>query len=106
MAIGHYLKFNVARIEDELLQIHLIISKRFLRLMARTMEGRFEAGLIMRSAHAAATAAGGRLDHHRVPKFFRDLYRIVLCLNDSIAAGRYRYAGFARSGTSSVLVAH
>src|SRR6476620_3193206 len=106
MAIGHDLKFNVARIEDELLQIHLIISKRFLRLMARTMESGFEAGLIMRSAHAAATAAGGRLDHHRVAEFFRDFYRLFLCLDDSIAAGRYRHADFACSRASSVLVAH
>src|SRR4029453_15834525 len=106
MAIGHDLKFNVARVEDELFQIHLIVSKCFLRLMTRAMESGFKAGLIMRSAHAAAATAGSRLDHHRVPKFFRDLYRLVLCLDDSIAAGGYRYAGFARSGTSSVLVAH
>src|SRR4029453_3780115 len=106
MAIGHDLKFNVARIYDELFQVHLIASKCFLRLMTRAMESGFEAGLIMRSAHAAAPAAGSRLDHHRVPKFFRNLYRIVLCLDDFIAARRYRYAGFARSSTSSVLVAH
>src|SRR6476646_1216332 len=106
MAIGHNLKFNVARIDDKLFQIHLIISKRFLRLMPRAMEGGFEAGLIRRSAHPAATAAGGRLDHYRVPKFFRDLYRIVFCLDDSIAAGCYRHTDFACSRTSSVLVAH
>ena len=106
MAISHDLKFNVARIDDELFQINLIISKRFLRLMTRAMEGGFKTWLIMRSAHPAPAAAGSRLDHHRIPKFFRNLYGIVLCLDDSIAAGRYRYAGFARSGTSSVLVAH
>src|SRR6476620_7946297 len=106
MAIGHDLKFNVARIDDQLFQINLIISKRFLRLMTRAMESGFEAGLIMRNAHAAAATAGSRLDHHRVPKFFRDLYRIVLCLDDSVAAGRYRHAEFARRRASSVLVAH
>src|SRR5258708_4442663 len=105
-AIGHDLKFNVARIEDQLFQINLIISKRFLRLMTRAMESRFEARLIMRSAHAAATTDRNRLDHHRVSKFFRDLYRMVLCLDDSIAAGRYRYSGFPRSGASSIHVAH
>src|SRR6478752_1522004 len=106
MAIGHDLKFNVARIEDELLQIHLIISKCFLRLMTRTMESRFETGLIMRSAHPAATAASGRLDHHRVAEFPSDFYRLFLCLDDSIAAGRYRHADFARRRASSVLVTH
>src|SRR5439155_4803492 len=33
-------------------------------------------------------------------------YRLLLCLNDSIATRRYRHAGFARSCASSVLVAH
>ena len=74
--------------------------------MTRAMESGFKAWLIMRSAHPAATAAASRLDHHRVAKLLCDLHRIVLCLNDSIAAGRYRHAGFARSRTSSVLVAH
>src|SRR5262249_28230929 len=35
-----------------------------------------------------------------------DFHRFILCLNDSIAARCYRHAGFARSSTSSVLVAH
>src|SRR5207249_3901131 len=105
-AISHDLKFNVARIEDELFQIHLIVSKRFLRLMTRAMEGRLKAWLIMRSAHPAATTAACRLDHHRVAEFPSDFYRLLLCLNDSIATRRYRHAGFARSCASSVLVAH
>src|SRR6266536_3421171 len=106
MAIGHDLKFNVARVDDELFQIHLIVSKCFLRLMTRAMESGFKTWLIMRSAHPAAAAAGGRLNHHRVTKLLCDFHRLILCLNDSIATGRYRYAGFACSRTSSVLVSH
>ena len=106
MAIGHDLKFNVVRIDDELFQIHLIVSKCFLRLMTRAMESGFKARFIMRSAHPASAAAGGRFNHHRVTELLCDFHRLVLCLNDSIAAGRYRHAGFACSRTSSVLVAH
>ena len=106
MAIGHDLKFNVARIDDELFQIHLIVSKCFLRLMTRAMESGFKTGLIMRGAHPAAAAAGGRLDHHRVTKLLCNSHRIFLRLNDAIAAGRYRHAGFSRSRTSSILIAH
>ena len=106
MAISHDLKFNVVRIDDELFEIDLIVSKGFLRLMTRTVESRLEAGLVMRDAHAAAAAAGSRLDHDRIPDFFRDFDRVLLGLDDSIAAGRDRYAGFARSGASRVLVAH
>src|SRR6476646_3272296 len=106
MAIGHDLKFNVARIYDKLFQIHLIVSKCFLRLMTRAMESRFKAGLIVRGAHPAAAAAARRLNHHRIAKLLCDFHRLFLCLNDSIAAGRYRHADFAGSRTSSVLVAH
>src|SRR2546430_9995665 len=106
MAISHDLKFNVARIEDELFQIHLTVPKCFLRLMPRAMESRLRVWLVVRSADAASTAAAGRFNHHRVPKFPCGFHRLSLCLDDSIAAGRYRHAGFARSRTSRVLVAH
>ena len=39
MAVGDDLKFNVVRISDELFEIDLIIPKRFLRLVTRTVEG-------------------------------------------------------------------
>src|SRR5512133_521679 len=74
--------------------------------MTRAMESGFKAWFIMRSAHPAAAAAGGRLNHHRVTKLLCDFHRLILCLHDSIAAGRYRHADFARSRASSVLVAH
>src|SRR5882757_1477185 len=74
--------------------------------MTRAMESGFKTWLIMRSAHPAAAAAGSRLNHHRVTKLLCDFHRLILCLNDSIATGRYRYAGFACSRASSVLVAH
>src|SRR5262245_29130193 len=106
MAIGHDLKLNVPRIYDELLQVHLIVSKCFLRLMTRAVESGFKAWLIMGSAHPASAATAGRLNHHRVAEFPCDFHRFILCLNDSIAAWRYRHADFARSSTSSVLVAH
>src|SRR3954447_3764747 len=106
MAIGHDLKFNVARIDDELFQIHLIVPKCFLSLMTRAMESGCKAGLIMCGAHPAAAPPGGRLDHHRITKLLCDSHRLILGLNDSVAAGRYRHASFARSCTSSVLIAH
>ena len=41
VAIGYDLKFNVARIYDELLQVDLIVSKCLLRLMTRAVESGF-----------------------------------------------------------------
>src|SRR5882762_11130123 len=74
--------------------------------MTRAMESGFKTWLIMSSAHPTAAAAGGRLNHHRITKLLCDFHRLILCLNDSIATGRYRHAGFACSRPSSVLVAH
>src|SRR4029077_7331090 len=39
-------------------------------------------------------------------KLLGDFDRLILCLNDSIAAGRYGHADFACSCTSSVFVPH
>src|SRR5438034_8468087 len=106
MAIRDDLKFNVVWINDELLEVNLLIAKRFLCLMTCAMESRFQAGLIVRSAHPTATTAAGRLDHYRITQFLCYLHRLILCLHDSIASGCNRHAGFACSATSGVLVAH
>src|SRR5438477_6622066 len=104
--IGHDLKFNVARVEDELFQIHLIVAKCFLSLMTCAVESGCKAWLIVRSAHPAAAAAAGRFDHHRIAELFCDSHRLILRLNDSIAAGGYRPAGFPGSRTATVLCTH
>src|SRR5262245_24218365 len=106
MAIGNDLKFNVARIYDELFQVHLVVSKCFLRLMTRAVESGFKAWLVMRGAHPTPTTTAGRLNHYWVPELLCDFHRLILCLNDSIAARRYRHPDFACSSTSSVFVAH
>src|SRR5215216_3953426 len=106
MIVGHDLKFNVARIYDQLFQIHLIVAKCFLRLMTRAMESGCKAWLIMRSAHSSAAATGGRFDHHRVAELLSDFHRLVLSLNNSIAARRHRDARFTCRCTSGVFVAH
>src|SRR6266702_2658200 len=46
VAIGDNLKFDVMRIDDELLDINLIIYESFLRLVARIIELRLEAGFV------------------------------------------------------------
>src|SRR5438046_9129952 len=102
--IGHDLKFNVARVEDEFFQIHLIVSKCFLSLMTRAVESGFKAWLIVRNAHPAAAAAAGRFDHHRIAELFCDSHRLILCLNDSIAAGGYWNAGFTSIRMISIVV--
>src|SRR5207247_10754285 len=96
VAVGHDLKFNVVGIMDELLQIDLFISKSFLRLVTRTVKGRFKAGLVMCGAHPAPAAAGSRLDHYWVTNFPCDPNRLVLCIDDSVAPRRHPHPGLAR----------
>ena len=106
MAVGDDLKFNVMGIMDELFQIDLFVSKCFLRLVTRTVKGRFKTGLVMCCAHAAPAAAGSRLDHHRVTNLLRDPNRFILCLDDSIASRRHRHAGFPCKSASSIFISH
>src|SRR5947208_10004424 len=106
MPVSHDLKFNVARIDNHLFQIHLLISECLLGFMTGAVEGRLQARFVMRSAHSPAAATANRLYHHRITKLPCDFYRIFLCLNDSIAARCNRYASLACSRTSSVLIAH
>src|SRR5215467_3236897 len=60
----------------------------------------------MRSTHPAAAAAADRLNHNWVTKFLCDFHRLILRLDDSVAARSDRHSGFACCRTSSVLVAH
>ena len=99
MAVADDLKFNVARIRNELLKINLFISKCLLRLVAGAVKRRFKAVLIMCRSHAASTAACGRLDHYRIADFLRDPDCLVFRLDDPIAPRCHRDAGFARVQT-------
>ena len=74
--------------------------------VSRGVKHRQQAGFVVRSAHAAAAAAGDGLDHDREADLLRDLERFLLGLDDAVAAGRDRNARFARRGARGVLVAH
>ena len=63
--IGHDLKLDVVRIDDELLDVNVAVSESFLRFAARGVKSLHQAGVVMRRAHSATAAAGDRFDHHR-----------------------------------------
>ena len=86
--------------------INLLVSESFLRLVTRAVKRRLKAGFIVRRAHAAAAAAGGRFDHYRITDFLCDLDRVAFRLDNSIASRRHRHAGFPRASARRVLVAH
>ena len=94
------------RINDELLQIDLLISERFLGLVTRAVEGRLKTWFVMCDAHPTAASTRSRLNHHRITDFLCDFDRLILCLDDSIAARSYRHTGLARKIASSILITH
>ena len=54
VTIGDNLKFDVMRIDDELLDVNLLVSESFLRLVTRAMESRLKAWFVMRGPQPAA----------------------------------------------------
>src|SRR5712691_7878768 len=57
-------------------------------------------------AHAAATAAGHRFDHHRVADVPGALERLLFAVNRTVAARQHRHAGFLHRAAGPRLVAH
>src|SRR5713226_9976066 len=106
MAIGHDLKLDVMRIDDELLDIDFAISKSFLGFVTGAVKTGDETRLVVRGAHSATAAASRRFDHHRITDFLRDPDGVLLRLHDSIASRRYWQAGLAREGARGVFVTH
>ena len=78
--VGEHLDLDMARVLEELLQVHGGIVERVLRLGARHRHGVHERGLGVHDAHAAPAPAAGRLDDHGIADLGgepADLLRIV-----------------------------
>ncbi len=71
--IGQHLNFDMARAIDKPLQVDIAIAKRRLGFRLRQRQRAHEIGLVPDDPHAAATAAGDRLDQQRIPDPARDL---------------------------------
>ena len=106
VTIGNDLKFDVMRIDDQLLDINLFIPEGFLRLVTRAVKSRFEAWFIMRAAHPAPATAGSGFNHHRVTDLPCDFNRIAFRLDDPIASRRHWHAGFPGLGAGRIFIAH
>src|SRR5437588_4861385 len=63
MTVGHDLKFNVMRIDDQLFKINLRISEGLLRFVTRAVKASQQTRFIVRGPHPVATAAADGLDH-------------------------------------------
>ncbi len=106
MLVAEHLDFDVAGVDDELLDEDAVVPERGLRLRARPGEAfrDFVAGT--GNPHALAAAAGGGLDHHGVADLVGDLDRVQFVLDDPEMAGNGRDLGGGRRLLAFDLVAH
>ena len=75
--VGEHLEFDVARLLEEFLHVDLRIAERGERLGLGHADGVQERGVGVHHAHAAAAAAAGRLDDHRIADVLGDAEVLV-----------------------------
>ena len=105
-AVAEDLHLDVPRLAEVLLEVDLVVAERGLGLGARGREGGLHVGGGAGELHAAAAAAGGRLDDHRVAELPGDLPRLVERRHRAVRAGHAGDAELAHRLLGGDLVAH
>ena len=80
VVVAQHLEFDMARLLEELLHVHLAIAEGRQGLRAGDIDGAVQRGVGVDHAHAATAAAAGSLDDDRVADFLGDadiFFRIV-----------------------------
>ena len=105
-AVAGELHFEMARVEDELLEQHRAVAEGGLRLRFGRRKRRLEFLCVVHPAHAAAAAAGGGLDQHRKADFSRLARERGFALVVAVIAGHGRNARCFRDPLRFDLRAH
>src|SRR5690606_17102125 len=98
---------DVARLFEELLHVDLAVAERGQRFGLRHVDRAEQRGFAVYDAHAASTAATGRLDDHGITDFARDaevLFRIIA--ERPAGAGHAGHAGGLHHANGRHFVAH
>ena len=103
--IAEHLELDVARVLDVLLDVDVADAERRFGLALRGLERLRQLAWRADDAHAAAAAAGDRLDDHRVAELLGDLLRLVLAVDRAVAARQDRHAGLLHRAARARLVA-
>src|SRR5580700_10825528 len=104
--IAENLKLDVARMLDELFHVHIGTAEGLLGFGARGLKHGDEFAAMAHDAHAAASAAFGRLDHYRVADFGGDLLGAFFVGHHAGAAGDYGEASFLHGFPGFIFFAH
>jgi hypothetical protein len=104
--VAEHLDFDVARIDDELLDEDAVVAEGRLRLGLRALEPVRNFILRMGDAHALAAAAGGGLDHDRIADLAGNLDRVLRVFDHPEEARHRRNFSGGRRFLRFDLVAH
>ena len=105
-AVAEDLHLDVPRLAEVLLEVDLVVAEGGLGLGAGGREGGLHVGGGAGELHAAAAAAGGRLDDHRVAERLSDLPRLVERRHRAVRAGNAGHAELLHRLLGGDLVAH
>ena len=106
VVIAEHLELDVARVLDVLLEVDVADAERRLRLALRGLERLAQLARRADDAHAAAAAAGDRLDDHREARGpCAILRRLLLAVDRAVAARQDRDAGLLHRAPRARLVA-
>ena len=104
--VGEDLDLDVAGIDHGLLEDQLARAEGVLGLGARRADGVQQIGVALDQPHAAPTAAGRRLHHHRQADLARFLLQAGVALVGALVSGHARHAGIDHATLGGGLVAH
>ncbi len=101
--VADELNFDVARIDDEFLQIDLIAAEGPLRLAGRIADGRLQLLFGIHPAHPFSAATGRCLQHHRITELPGHSPRIVDVCGGLLGAGDHGNPNLFRQPASLCL---
>src|SRR5580693_3851547 len=106
MFIAENLKFDVARMLDELFHVHIGTAEGLLSFGARRLKHGDELAAMAHDAHTAASAAFGCFDHDGITDFGGDFLGAFFVRHHARAAGNNRETCFLHGFAGFVFFAH
>src|SRR5262245_54846769 len=104
MMIAEHLKFDVPWAFQILLDVHVADAERGLGLALRRAQQRAQVPGRTGDSHPAAAAAGNSLDDDRIPDVARDLERLLLAVDRTVASRQHRHARLLHRAAGARLV--
>ena len=103
--VGHYLHFDVPRLDYILFQIDLAVAEGGLGLGSSSAQRRAKTYIVMYNPHTASAAAGDGLYYYRILNFVCQFQCLGLICNETLRARYYLHADLSSQFSCLYLVA-